>query len=532
MTEEGDLERIRGLAAAALANLEQNRRRIDDLNVYPVPDGDTGTNLTLTVRSIVESLDQATPTDRPGLARAVARAALMGARGNSGVIFSQIVRGTVDVLASTPTIDPAVVAAALRSASDAAYRAVRQPVEGTMLTVIRELAEEAEARAPLAESVADLLVDVVHRGEDAVRRTPEQLAVLREAGVVDAGGAGLVEIVRGIAAALTGEPLPEAPAVEEASFDAIHQELSRYRYCTVILVEGEELDAEDLEERLEPLGDSLLVVGDPSALKAHVHTDDPGAAIQAATAIGELESVEIANMHRQTAEREERLLQAVPDAEPNASDVVAVVAGEGNRRIFESLGAARVVEGGQTMNPSTAELVEAVEAVAAPEAILLPNNSNVILAAEQAAEIASKPVEVIRTDTIPGGLAAMVVFDGARPAAENATEMRDALEAVATGEVTIASRDAELNGFAIHKGNYFGLVGDQPVAEGESFDEVAGAVVERLLAEPHDVLTLLTGEGAPQLEPLLERLHERHPEVEVDVQEGGQPHYPLLLSAE
>ena len=184
------------------------------------------------------------------------------------------------------------------------------------------------------------------------------------------------------------------------------------------------------------------------------------------------------------------------------------------------------------MNPSTAELIEAVEAVAAPEAILLPNNSNVILDAEQAAELASKPVEVIRTDTIPGGLAAMVVFDGARPAAENATEMRDALEAVATGEVTIASRDAELNGFAIHKGNYFGLVGDQPVAEGESFDEVAGAVVERLLAEPHDVLTLLTGEGAPQLEPLLERLHERHPEVEVDVQEGGQPHYPLLLSAE
>jgi uncharacterized protein len=425
-----------------------------------------------------------------------------------------------------------VLARALRSASDAAYRAVRKPVEGTMLTVIRELAEEAEERAPDAQGVPGLLVDVVRRGEDAVRRTPEQLPVLREAGVVDAGGAGLVEILRGLAADVAGEPLPEPPPAEEVGFDAIHQELSRYRYCTVILVEGEQLDADALESQLERLGDSLLVVGDPSALKVHVHTDDPGAAIALATAVGVLESVEIANMHKQTVEREERLLEAVPDAEPNASDVVAVVAGAGNRRIFESLGAARVVEGGQTMNPSTADLVAAVDAVAAPEAILLPNNSNVILAAEQAVGLVSKPVELIRTGTIQAGLAAMVVFDGTRTAAENAAEMKAALESVATGEVTIASRDVELNGLAIRKGNYFGLVGDDPVAEGESFDEVAGAVVERLLAGPREVLTLLTGEGAPELDALLRRLEEEHPDVEVDVQEGGQPHYPLLLSAE
>jgi DAK2 domain fusion protein YloV len=532
VTEEGDLERVRELAGAALANLEQNRRRIDDLNVYPVPDGDTGTNLTLTVRSIVESLESAAPSDRPTVARAVARAALMGARGNSGVIFSQIVRGAADVVGAGSTIDPSTVAGALRSASDAAYRAVRQPVEGTMLTVIRELAEEAEARAPEANSVTELLVDVVRRGEEAVRRTPEQLAVLREAGVVDAGGAGLVEIVRGLAAAVAGEPLPEAPPAEEVGFEAIHQELSRYRYCTVILVEGEDLDADALEAQLEQLGDSLLVVGDPSALKVHVHTDDPGAAIGLATAVGTLESVEIANMHKQTAQREERLLEAVPALEANASDVVAVVAGKGNRRIFESLGAARVVEGGQTMNPSTADLVAAVDAVSAPEAILLPNNSNVILAAEQAAGLASKPVEVIRAGTIQSGLAAMVVFDGSRRAAENAAEMREVLESVATGEVTVASRDVELNGLAIRKGNYFGLVGEDPVAESESFDEVAGAVVERLLAEPREVLTLLKGEDAPELDALLRRLQEEHPGVEVDVQDGGQPHYPLLLSAE
>ena len=373
---------------------------------------------------------------------------------------------------------------------------------------------------------------MVRRGEEAVRRTPEQLAVLREAGVVDAGGAGLVEIVRGLAAGVAGEPLPEAQPAEGIGFDAIHQELSRYRYCTVILVEGEELDADALEAELEQLGDSLLVVGDPSALKVHVHTDDPGAAIALATAVGVLESVEIANMHKQTVEREERLLEAVPDAEPNASDVVAVVAGGGNRRIFESLGAASVVEGGQTMNPSTAELVAAIDAVAAPEVILLPNNSNVILAAEQAVGLASKPVEVIRTDTIQSGLAAMVVFDGMRPAAENAAEMREAVESVATGEVTIASRDVELNGLAIRKGNYFGLVGEDPVAEGESFDDVADAVVERLLDEPRETLTVLTGENAPDLEALLSRLAERHPGLVIDVQDGGQPHYPLLLSAE
>jgi fatty acid kinase len=532
VTEEDDLERVRELAAAALANLEQNRRRIDDLNVYPVPDGDTGTNLTLTVRSVVDSLESAAPADRSALARAAARAALMGARGNSGVIFSQIVRGAADVLAEAPSVDAATVAAALRSASDAAYRAVRQPVEGTMLTVIRELAEEAEARAPERPAPPELLLAVVARGDDAVRRTPEQLAVLREAGVVDAGGAGLVEIVRGLAAALAGEPLPEAPQTEEVGFEAIHQELSRYRYCTVLLVEGEQLDAGALEAALEPLGDSLLVVGDPTALKAHLHTDDPGAAIQVATAAGVLESVEIANMHKQTAQREERLLEAVPDAEPTATAAVAVVAGPGNRKLFESLGATTIIEGGQTMNPSVGDLARAIETAHERDVVLLPNNPNVLLAAEQAASSTKVNTDVIPTRSIQEGLAAMVAFDPARSREENAAEMSAAAEGVATGEVTIASRDVELNGLPIRKGNYFGLVGDDPVAEGESFDDVAGAVVDRLLAEPRDVLTLLRGEDAPQLDTLLRRLQAEHPGVEVDVQEGGQPHYPLLLSAE
>jgi DAK2 domain fusion protein YloV len=523
-----DLEQVRTLARAALASLERSRQRIDDLNVYPVPDGDTGTNLSLTVRAVVEALDGSRAEDRAMLVREVSRAALMGARGNSGVILSQIVRGAAEALGEADEVDAATIARALRGASDAAYRAVRRPVEGTMLTVVRALAEEAEARAPDRPPVPDLLVDLVRRSDEAVAGTQEQLDVLREAGVVDAGGAGLAEIVRGIAAAVAGEELPEAPPADGLAVEAIHQELSRYRYCTVFVLEGDDLDEERLERELEPLGDSLLVVGDRSALKVHVHTDDPGAALSAGSAQGVLEAIEIANMHRQTEQREERLLEAAE----NASDVVAVVAGEGNRAIFESLGAALVVEGGQSMNPSTADLVAAVEAVAAPEAILLPNNANVVLAAEQAARAAAKPVDVVPADSIPAGLAAMVVFDGTRPAAENAAAMREALEAVATGEVTIASRDAVLNGLAVRKGNYFGLAGGDPVAEGESFDEVARAVVERLLAEPREVLTLLRGAEAPELDGLLADLAERHPELEVDVQDGGQPHYPLLLSAE
>ncbi|HYZ78751.1 MAG TPA: DAK2 domain-containing protein [Gaiellaceae bacterium] len=523
-----DLEQVRDLARVALTSLERSRKRIDDLNVYPVPDGDTGTNLVLTVRAIVEALDGSRAEDRAALVREVSRAALMGARGNSGVILSQIVRGAAEALGEVDDVDAGTIARALRAASDAAYRAVRRPVEGTMLTVVRALAEEGEVRAAARPPVLDLLVDLVRRGDEAVAATQEQLDVLREAGVVDAGGAGLAEIVRGIAAAVTGEELPEAPPTEELAVEAIHQELSRYRYCTVFVLEGDGLDADRLECELEPLGDSLLVVGDASALKVHVHTDDPGAALSLGAARGVIEGVEIANMHRQTERREERLLEAVE----NASDVVAVVAGEGNRAIFESLGAARVVEGGQSMNPSTADLVAAVESVAAPAAILLPNNSNVILAAEQAARAVEKPVEVVPTDSIPAGLAAMVVFDGALPAAENAAAMQEALEAVATGEVTIASRDAVLNGLAVRKGNYFGLAGDDPVAEGESFDEVARAVVERLLAEPREVLTLLRGADAPELGALVADLADRHPELEIDVQEGGQPHYALLLSAE
>jgi fatty acid kinase len=524
-----DHETVLALARAAEASLEANRARLDDLNVYPVPDGDTGTNMLLTARAVVETLERSETGSRAELAEAVAHAALLGARGNSGVILSQIVRGAADVLGAAEEIDTATVARALASASEAAYRAVREPVEGTMLTVIREIAAEAEAHAdaPLPELAAALIA----RGDEAVDRTREQLDVLREAGVVDAGGAGLVDVLRGLAAQLRGEPLPEAPAAEPLSAEAIHLETSRYRYCTVYVVEGEHLDSHALEEELVPLGDSLLVVGDERALKVHVHTNDPGAALRAGTALGVLERVEIANMQVQTAQREERLSTA-DQAVERTTDVVAVVTGEGNRRLFESLGASALVEGGETMNPSTEELLDGIERTRAPEAVVLANNPNVVLAAQQAVRLARKPVRVVASGSLPAGLAAMIAFDGGRSAEHNASEMAAVLADVTTGAVTIASRRVSVNGLEVAKGAYLGLVGDEPVAGGTSFDPVAASVVDRLLAEPRDVLTLLTGADEPELGALLARLAERHPEIELEVHPGGQPHYPLLLSAE
>jgi fatty acid kinase len=512
--------RVRQLVDGARLAIEAHRARIDDLNVYPVPDGDTGTNLTLTVRAISESLAGEGPEDRAGLAKEVSRAALMGARGNSGVILSQIVRGATEALAASDDLG-----GAFRSASDAAYRAVRKPVEGTMLTAIRAMADAAGSGSGAT------LAEIVGAGDEIVARTRDMLPVLREAGVVDAGAAGLVEIVRGIASVLSGEALPEAPEhVAAIGLDAIHQELSQYRYCTVFVVEGDDLDLDSLESELAQLGDSLLVVGDRSALKVHVHTDDPGRALSLGVTRGIVGGVEVANMHAQTHEREERLLHAVPDSSQRAA-VVAVAAGAGNRALFESLGAT-VIDGGSTMNPATADLLAAIESVPANDVVVLPNNRNVIMAAEQAAEHAAKTVRVVPTESLQGGLAALVAFDRTTGADANVATMLRAAQTVATGAVTVASRDVELNGVSVRSGGWLGLAEGEPVAGGETFDEVARAVVDRLLRTPRDVLTLLTGEQPPGLDSLLAELTAAHPELELEVHAGGQPHYPLLLAAE
>jgi DAK2 domain fusion protein YloV len=470
------------LARAAETALERNRARIDDLNVYPVPDGDTGTNMLLTVRAVREALEAGNGD--------IVRAALLGARGNSGVILSQIIRGAVEGYQAGGS-----VAAALGQGADSAYAAVREPVEGTILTVIRALADEAESRRD--DDPRELLAALVARGDEAVARTQEQMELLRKAGVVDAGAAGLVEIVRGIAAHLSGEPLPAPEETAPVSPEAVHQEASRYRYCTAFVVEGEALDRDALERDLAPLGDSLLVVGDASALKAHVHTDDPGAALRAGTALGVIERVEISNMQLQTAQREERLSHASADDRRTA--VVAVVAGEGNKRLFASMGATGIVDGGETMNPSTEELLEAIERTGAPEAVVLANNDNVVMAARQAARLSEIPVHVVATSSLQAGLGAMLGYDALADSETNGAAMEEIAASVATGAVTVASRAVSVDGLNVERGSYLGLADGEPVAGGTSFDTVASSVVEALLGEPRDVLTFITGADEPEL---------------------------------
>ncbi len=509
------------VSCAALAALEASRARIDDLNVYPVPDGDTGTNMTLTVRAVVDALERDPEAD-------IGRAVLMGARGNSGVILSQLVVGALRVLPDGPPIDSRGLARLLRGASDAGYAAVRNPQEGTILTVARALAERAEEIAaddlPIEEALADLLV----AGEAALERTTEQLDVLRQAGVVDAGGAGLLEIVRGIASLVRGEELPEpAPLLEPIPLEAIHQELSKFRYCTSFFVEGERVDPEALEAELLELGDSLLVVGGRGAVKVHLHTDEPGAALALATAVGVIEEVDVMNMHVQTAQREERILVA----ETAACGVVAVCAGEGNRRLFESLGGV-CVEGGQSMNPATADIVAAIEALPAAEAVVLPNNKNVILAAEQAVGASAKPARLVPTRSVQAGLGAMVSFDSSRSADENVADMERAAAGVRSGAVTRASRDAVVGDVAVEEGQFLGLVEGEPVSAGPVLQPVAREVLEQLLEQDADVLTILVGEDDEGTDDLVAFLQEQHPDLEIEVHDGGQPHYHLLFGAE
>jgi fatty acid kinase len=506
------------LARAALAALEASRARIDDLNVYPVPDGDTGTNMTETVRAVVAALERDPNAD-------VVRAVLMGARGNSGVILSQLVRGAVEAL--DEKFDAAALARGLRGASDAGYAAVRNPQEGTMLTVARELAEKAEELAPSDPPVAEALGELVAHGEKALAATTDQLDILRQAGVVDAGGAGVLEVLRGIAAYVRGEPLPELEAVTAGiPLEAVHRELSRYRYCTSFFVEGDGVEPDELERELTKLGDSLLVVGGRGAVKVHVHTDEPGSALALATARGVIEEVDIKNMHVQTADRTQRL-----EREAGVTGAVAVVLGEGNRRLFESLGA-HTVEGGETMNPSTADLLAAVKSVGETSVVLLPNSKNVVLAAEQAAAQSAKEVHVIPTRSLQAGLGALVAFEAQSPLEENVEAMEEAAGAVRAGSVARASRSATVADVEVAEGQFLGLVEGEAVASGDELAPVATDVVARLVGGQADVLTVLVGDGAAASDTVVDAIRAAHPGLEIEVHEGGQPHYPLLFAVE
>lgn len=527
--------RARSTVLAGFVALEARRQEVNDLNVYPVPDGDTGTNLCLTVRSVVDALleapDNLAPTQ---ICEAIANAALMGARGNSGVILSQMVRGALEPFAAEGPLTSETLVTACRRATDTAYRAVRKPVEGTMLTVIRELTEAAEAATEAGEP--SLLTDrMLEAGWASVRRTPTLLKVLADAGVVDAGGYGLMVLlegmIRGEGAVLHPDAVylatqPNATAVDESE--------SRYTYCTSFLVDGAGLDPLEFEEVLTPLGDSLLVVGTDLQIKVHIHTDEPGTVLGLATARGTLHEVEIDNMRAQTAARGARLREDRPSAPAGRTQVVAVVVGDGMRRLFRSMGAAYLVDGGQSMNPSAEELLRAVESAGSAEVVLLPNNKNIIMAAEQAAHIGTAHVVVVPTRSLQAGLSAMVAYDPEASADENGETMSAAFASLVTGEVTRAVRDSHIDQVDIRVGDFIGLVGETVVASADDLAPVVAAVAARLVDGDRELMTALVGSGEDGVRAAeeLERLRSTYPDLELEVHQGGQPLYPLLLSAE
>jgi hypothetical protein len=549
-----NLSRFRAVVAAALAHLEARRQEVNDLNVFPVADGDTGDNMALTLRAVVAELDRLVAEQEQGertideigraeIVDAVARAALLGARGNSGVILSQFIRGAAEELASRPgeLVDPVLIGSAMARSVDRAYQSVRNPAEGTILTVAREMAHRIATelahmdRARLEPgapdevqnaAIAEVLERALETGQESVRRTPEQLPVLREAGVVDAGGYALTIIFAGVIAALRGS----APELEHQRPPArvTHPEhtSNTYRYCTNFAVTGTGLDAARFRAALEELGDSVLVVGDDRTLKVHVHTDDPEAATALFAEIGTVSHLDIADMHAQVAERAERLsANGRPDGAQARCGVLAVCAGDGMRRLFESLGAC-VLDGGPTLNPSTYELLAGIHDVPAEEVVVLPNSSNVVMAAERAAELSDKAVRVVPTRSPQAGLAAAVALDPARGVDEVAAAMEEAVRAVRTGFVAPAARDDASGRFAA--GDAVGFVEEELVAWGEP--EATLRAVLAALADGAELVTCISGDGAPLDEARIAALVPDG--VELEVQEGGQPAYWWLLAAE
>jgi uncharacterized protein len=536
------IERFRRVVRAAAAHLEERRKEVNDLNVFPVADGDTGDNMLLTLRAVSDELDRldgqmVDDIGRTEIVNALARAALMGARGNSGVILSQIVRGAAEELSSRPgeLIDPVLVAASMARAADAAYESVREPAEGTILTVFREMAHAVSRRLAHMENtrlnhettpeeqdrmLAEMLDEVVLVGEEAVARTPEQLDVLRDAGVVDAGAHGLVVIMAGVVAGLRGDydAHPPVPHYSPASDTRPHHEDSRYRYCTNFIVTGSGLDGRSFAPMLEELGDSVLVVGDEATLKVHVHTDEPQDAVALFNDAGEVSQLDVADMREQIAERSARL-------QAGRCAAVVVAAGRGMRELYEGLGAF-VVDGGETFNPSIYDLLAAIHEVPSEEVLVLPNNPNVVMAAERAAELSDKQARVVACTSQQAGLAALVELDPGASIEENAERIGDALGGIRAGSVAPAARDDAKGRFV--RGDAVGFVADEIVAWGGAGSTLTETMAR--LAEGAEILTVVGGEGAPIA---LDDLPGHAPGgVELELHEGGQPHYWWLLAAQ
>lgn len=535
--------KIKEMLAGGAANLEINKEYVDSLNVFPVPDGDTGTNMSLTIATAVREMNAVQSDDLDDIVGAFARGALKGARGNSGVILSQIVKGLTTVLKDAKEITTKVFAKAFGLATEVAYNAVTKPKEGTILTVIRYIAENAQSLALRNSNFEPFLEAIIKKGEEILAKTPEMLPVLKKAGVVDAGGMGLIIVLQGFYNVLTGVEMENiAPSVIEGADEAldkfsgdVHElENIKYAYCTEYFVinlfkETTEEDIEKLRDKLMLIGDCVIAIGDLSMVKVHVHTNTPNKAIGYGLKLGELDKIKIENMLEQN-----RALIAKKTADKKPIGLLSICTGDGMANIFKELNVDKIIEGGQTMNPSVEDILAEIERINSDSIILLPNNKNIILAAEQVKELTNKRIEILKTVNVPQGISAVVAFDPELDIDTNVENMTAAYEEIEYGEVTYAVRTTQLDGFDLKEGDIIGLTSKKIVAKSNNVVECASEVIEKLIDEDKSVITLYYGNGVSEEEAseFADVLSDKYEDIEVQVLYGGQPHYYYMMSVE
>ncbi|BAD75468.1 DAK2 domain fusion protein YloV [Geobacillus kaustophilus GBlys] len=550
-----DGRRFADMVQQGAAHLANNAKTVDALNVFPVPDGDTGTNMNLSMTSGAKEV-KANASDHIGnVAAALAKGLLMGARGNSGVILSQLFRGFAKAVEGKQAVNSFEFAAALQAGVDTAYKAVMKPVEGTILTVAKEAARKAVEVAKKERDVIAVMEAALAEAKAALQRTPELLPILKEVGVVDSGGQGLVYIYEGFLAALKGEIVSAARA--EARMDDlvkmvhhqsaqshIHADEIEFGYCTEFMVrfEPEKLaehpfSEETFRRELSQFGDSLLVVADEELVKVHIHSETPGEVLTYGQRYGSLINIKIENMREQHANivgKEAKTLPGVAKEEAKPYGIVAVAMGAGVAELFRSIGAHAIIEGGQTMNPSTEEIADAIRLANAETVFVLPNNKNIVMAAKQAAELSEQRVIVIPSKTVPQGLAALLAFNPAQSAEQNERAMTAALSRVKTGQVTFSVRDTTIDGIEIQKGDYMGLWDDRIIAADKDKLAVTKRLLDALIDEESEIVTILYGEDATEIdvETVVAYLETKHDGVEVEVHNGKQPLYPFIISVE
>lgn len=544
--ENIDGPQLKKVIAAGTAMLYEHKDEVDALNVFPVPDGDTGTNMYLTFLSAVREVEKTTSDQLGDVVESAAQGALMGARGNSGVIVSQFFRGFAKGVAGARILGREEVAKGIEGAANMAYQAVRKPVEGTILTVIREAAAEARQLLEQPMSMAEYLEAIYHHADWILSKTPEMLPTLKQAGVVDAGGKGLIFFLQGVLEAVKGSPVaskltvalsedsPYRLASGYAEGDMELEEIN-FQYCTEFILRGENLQIENIRQDLTPHGDCLLVVGDAKTAKIHIHTNNPGLILDYAVRLGDMSEIQIHNMVEQSQQRLERVKQAAKESEPvKEIGLVAVASGEGLQQIFRSLGVDVVIEGGQTMNPSTEDLYRAAEKVSAKQLIILPNNGNIIMTAGQVSELTPEPVGVVPSKTIPQGIAALMAFNPQTDLRENIEAMTRAMSGVQTGEVTFAVRDTVYNGLEIKEGDIIGLWEDEVVLAGKDPGQVLFDLIKKEVSREDALISIYYGKdiSSEVAQELLNNLQDSFPEAEIELYYGGQPLYYFIFSVE